>query len=176
MKNVLKYWREVVLGLVAAGIFFVINALEPQWTFLSFALGSPIFDLGTKLHFFVQGVAGFFTLAPLDTAILAVASSVLVGINVGLATLLVRRQMGMQRIAGLSGLGALVGMLGVGCSSCGSVALFSILGATGASSFVSVLPLKGLEFSILSIVLLLASIVAVIVRLRRPVVCAIPNQ
>lgn len=55
-------------------------------------------------------------------------------------------------------LGVVLGTLGAGCAACGSAALAGILSLFGAGGLLTLLPLDGLEFSVLALVVLLLSI------------------
>ena len=53
---------------------------------------------------------------------------------------------------------SLLGVVGVGCSSCGAVVLSMFLSSAGAASVIALLPLKGGEFALLSLIILYFSI------------------
>jgi len=67
--------------------------------------------------------------------------------------------------------GLISGLLGVGCAACGSVILTAIVGTAGATAFLVWLPFGGLEFALLSIVLLVFSIVYILKKIDSPLVC-----
>lgn len=77
----------------------------------------------------------------------------------------------MGREMGMSLFGTMLGLVGVGCASCGSVVLSSIFGLGATAGFLALLPLRGLEFSFISIILLIVSITLVSKKIIDPVVC-----
>ncbi len=65
------------------------------------------------------------------------------------------------------------GLFGIGCSACGSFLGTAILASLGASGIVALLPLRGGEFGILGITLLLFSIVSISRAIQKHGVCPI---
>ncbi len=73
--------------------------------------------------------------------------------------------------------GTIAGILGVGCASCGSILLTSILASFGATGLIALFPLRGQEFAIASIVLLLISLSGLLKSAALPPgVCAVPSR
>ncbi|MEK7535407.1 MAG: hypothetical protein AAB590_00105 [Patescibacteria group bacterium] len=73
-----------------------------------------------------------------------------------------------SRLSNLSSLsGLVVAILGLGCSSCGSLILTPILGLA-AGGLLATLPLRGGEFAILGVVLLLWSLYTLIKKIDQP--------
>jgi len=58
---------------------------------------------------------------------------------------------------GTSAVGAILGALGAGCAACGSAILLGVLGLSGVSTSLLWLPLDGLEFALLALVVVLLS-------------------
>lgn len=89
---------------------------------------------------------------------LLVLTAGLVGANVAMATHRVR-ELGLVAREGWVGAGSvLVGALGAGCAACGSVAAGALLSTLGVTASVAVLPLAGIEFLLLAVVGLAASL------------------
>lgn len=87
-----------------------------------------------------------------------VAVAALAGLDVSLAVYHFREhgvglQEGSSSVAGI-----VLGFLGAGCAACGSAVLLGLLGLLGVSTSLLFLPLEGLEFALLSLVVLLLSI------------------
>ncbi len=97
----------------------------------------------------IYGLRATFT--PL-ALIFLVTISLLGGILISLTIFLIRRQLAMQASIGAPGI--LIAILAPACPSC-ALGLLGLLGVSGAIAF---LPLKGFEFAILGVVLLLISI------------------
>lgn len=88
-------------------------------------------------------------------ALLAVA--VLSGINIALVVYHIREHNLSASGSGGSIVGITLGLLGAGCAACGSAILLGVLSLFGASGLLLVLPLHGLELSMLAVVALLLS-------------------
>lgn len=101
------------------------------------------------------------------------AIAALFGLNVALAARYIRRRVGLARMGGAGLGGMLVALVGVGCSACGAVVLSTLLGAGAAASFVTVLPLRGEELSILSVLVLTATLLVTARKAAQPAVCAV---
>ena len=114
------------------------------------------FGQGSKILFysFIKFNENFTPLSFLLLIILALLSS----INVILVVYYFRNRAKTQQIRGVGASGILLGFLGVGCASCGSVVLSTVLGLSTATTVLSWLPLRGVEFSLVSILILLYSI------------------
>ncbi|MBX0298087.1 hypothetical protein [Haloarcula nitratireducens] len=82
----------------------------------------------------------------------------LFGINAAMLTYHIREhRLGLREGSG-SIAGVFLGTLGAGCAACGSAILAGVLSLFGATGLLTVLPLDGLEFSILAFGALLLSI------------------
>jgi hypothetical protein len=89
---------------------------------------------------------------------LLVLASVLIGVNVAMATYHFREHgIGLQEGSG-SIAGVLLATLGAGCAACGSAVLVGLLSLVGATVSLTVLPLHGLEFVLLALGAVLLSI------------------
>ncbi len=81
-----------------------------------------------------------------------------------------RARLARQDIASGFG-GAASGVLGIGCAACGSFILSTTISSLGAASAIAILPLRGGEFGILSVVLLLVSLVLISKKIAAPLIC-----
>ena len=82
----------------------------------------------------------------------------LAGLDVALATYHFREHGVGLREGGTSAAGILLGFLGAGCAACGSAILLGLLGLFGVTTSLLFLPLDGLEFALLALVVLTLSI------------------
>ena len=96
------------------------------------------------------------TYSALDGAALLLVVS-LVGANLALVAYHVREHDLSAAGSGGSVVGVALGVLGAGCAACGSAILLGVLSLFGASGLVLLLPLGGLELSLLAVVALLLS-------------------
>jgi len=81
----------------------------------------------------------------------------LTGANLALAAYHVREHGLSAEGSGGSAVGVLLGTLGAGCAACGSAVLAGLLSVVGATGLLTLLPLEGLEFSLLAVVALCLS-------------------
>jgi hypothetical protein len=91
------------------------------------------------------------------TSLLLVAIGALVGVNVAMLVYHLREH--RVSLGGGSGSvgGVIFGTLGAGCAACGSAVVAGVLGLFGAGWIVALLPLEGLEFALVGLVVLLLS-------------------
>lgn len=92
---------------------------------------------------------------PLDGGLL-VAVAALLGANVAVLVYHFREHDLSARQGSSSAVGFLLGGLGAGCAACGTAVLAGVLSLFGATTL-TVLPLEGLEFTLLALVALVAS-------------------
>ena len=90
--------------------------------------------------------------------LLLVAVAALTGIDVAMVTYHFREHGLSIRSGGGSALGVVLGTLGAGCAACGSVVLLGLLSLVGVQASLLFLPLDGLEFALLALVMLTLSI------------------
>ncbi len=146
----------LTLAITGASIVLLASVLLPNYPLLLFVLDSDLLSVGTKARFVTDLIAAFFTDTPWYKILVTLAVSLLSGANISLIIGSLRKSHALQRGGTTMGaLGVISGILGVGCSSCGSVILVSAAGIS--SSLLGILPLKGLELSILSVILLVVS-------------------
>jgi hypothetical protein len=101
---------------------------------------------------------------------------VLFGVNIALLVYYIRRQQSLARSAKthLTSLGGMVSAtFGIGCAACGSVILTAVFGLAGTGTLLAWLPLHGLEFGVVGIVLLWLSIYYLTKRISDPLVCSV---
>lgn len=91
------------------------------------------------------------------TGLALVAIAAMVGVNLALVTYHVREHGLGAEGGGGSAIGVFLGLLGAGCAACGSAILAGVLSLVGAAGLATALPLDGLEFSVLSVLVLALS-------------------
>lgn len=125
---------------------------------------------GNILTGLLGGIETNFT--PLSRS-LTILTSILFGINVAIITYYFRRRFSLEKEAGVSLGGMLFGLLGVGCTSCGSVILATLLGLSVSASILGFLPLKGQEFGLLGVILLVIAITITAKKIADPLNCKV---
>lgn len=102
----------------------------------------------------------------LSSALLLVVTALLVGIDIALITYHLQIN-GLTIREGTGGVsGVVLGTLGAGCAACGSAVLAGLFSLVGAGSALTLLPLDGLEFTLIALVVLVLSIHWIVEGLR----------
>lgn len=114
--------------------------------------------LTARLQIFVEMFPGIGSAYTTEQTVLLVTTAALVGVNLTLITYHLLEHRGSLRGGSGSVGGVVLGTLGAGCASCGSALLVGVLSLFGASGVLAALPLDGLEFALLALVLLVLSI------------------
>ena len=146
-----------VVAVLAAAVGLTLFVFSLNLPLVGLALtgtlpGSARLTILAKLYPFVG--TGF---GPVQGGLL-VAVAALFGVDVAMVTYHLREHGVSLSGGGGSVVGAVLGALGAGCAACGSALLVGILSLFGVSTTLLFLPLDGLEFALLALVVLLLSI------------------
>ena len=160
IQELLMVWKTVftrkysLLAIIVAAIFYLFNVIIKNVdTIVALA---DIADTKTALIFVWSLAFGFYATVTIASYISLIAISLLIGIVVALLVFKIKVARASRTRGGISsGLGIFLGVIAPGCAACG-VGLAALFGISAAG--LSLLPLKGLELSLLAIVLLLISI------------------
>ena len=146
-----------VLAVVAALAGLSLFVLSLNVSLAGFALAGDL-ALGARLRILV-GLYPFVGSAygPLQGALL-VFVSLLLGVDVAMATYHFREHRVTVEASGASAVGVLLATLGAGCAACGVPILLGVLSLLGVPSAALLLPFDGLEFAALAAVVLVLSI------------------
>lgn len=166
-KNLL-YWF-ITIGV--ALLYLLIAIWIPQWSLIDYTLFQSAFTTSQKIRILYETLGWFVSGNTFASQFLTVLTSLLVGINTAILVYYVSLRVRFRQVYGVGAIALIFGILGVGCGACGSVILVSIFGLTVATGITGVLPLKGLEFSLLSIVILIGSILYIARSMQRPLTC-----
>ncbi len=154
IREVYRRWPFLLLAISASLLFLLLAVWLQNTALLKTVLSSPRLELSEKLLFLLGSLRALETLFTPFSRYLTILVSLLFGLNTGLLVFYLSRRRKMIKKLGTPGLAATVlGIFGIGCGSCGSV----LLSALGLSGVLGLLPLRGVEFSLLSVVLLLYS-------------------
>jgi hypothetical protein len=154
----------LVLGIPTYAVFALGTALvalslfvfSQNVSFVSFVLTAP-YGVGTRVSILLELFPFVGTsYAPL-TGLALVAVAGLTGVNIALVTYHVREHGLSVEQSGGSAVGVVLGLLGAGCAACGSAILAGVLSLVGGAGLVTLLPLEGLEFSLLAAAVLVLS-------------------
>lgn len=167
----------VVLGITVSFLVFAVSLWLHNLNLLLVILPSPTVTATDKVLLLWRLLGGISTNVQPWAAALMVVMSLLFGIN--LMFLLHSLRMRSNVItAGIKGMtvGAFVSALfGAGCASCGTYLLGATLVSVGASGFLSLLPLGGQEFLLVSITLLIVSIIWTAKSTQVSALCAVKS-
>lgn len=170
---VFKKPSYIILAIITTALLLLLVIWLPNFSFLKHVADSNIYTLSNKVGIFWSSL-GFLksNFTPL-ARVLTIMVMVLSGINVAMLMYYLKNRIRLEKAAGAGMLGTIAGLVGVGCASCGSVLLTSFIGIGASTSFLGLLPLKGVEFSILGIVIILLTIYLIAKKIQNPLVCRI---
>ena len=160
-----------ITTLAVAITVILIAIILTNYSLLKFTIASGLFDTNAKIRILAANFGSFRANISILEQIIIVISAILAGINISVLAHYIKERVSINRAMGMSTVGIIGSFLGIGCASCGSVLLISILGLTSAGKFISFLPLKGAEFGIASILILLASLIIIARKVSSPLVC-----
>lgn len=165
-----NFWYWLLAFVVFSGtIFFAIWL--PNLSFLKHVVVGSSYDAYQKIAVLAGSWEAINTNFTSVSRIVTIIVALLFAVNIALIVFYFKKRAGVYNSAGVSLGGALVGFIGVGCASCGSVLLTAVLGLGTTASFIKILPLKGQEFGVLAIAILLFSIFTTARKIKSPLVC-----
>lgn len=133
--------------------------------------------LAAKLKIALSLLGGIRTNFSVLSAGYTIAIAALFGVNIAMVVYFLKRKRNLlakqEMAAGIGGVAS--GALGIGCAACGSFILTTALSSFGAASALAILPLRGGEFGILSVALLLVSLFLISGKIAAPLICN-PSQ
>jgi hypothetical protein len=129
--------------------------------------------LATKLKITTSLLGGIRTNFSVLSAGYTIAIAVLFGVNIAMVVYFLKRKRNplarQEMAAGIGGVAS--GALGIACAACGSFILTTALSSFGAAGALAILPLRGGEFGILSVALLLVSLFLISKKIAAPLIC-----
>ncbi|PSP54510.1 hypothetical protein BRC82_10020 [Halobacteriales archaeon QS_1_67_19] len=145
------------LALVAGTVALSAFVLGQNPALAEFAVTAPL-GLGDRLAILLGLYPFLGTNYGLAAEIMLVAIGALAGVDAAMVVYHFREH-GVRIAEGSSSaVGLALGALGAGCAACGSALLAGVLSLVGITSAATLLPLDGLEFSLLALVALVLSI------------------
>jgi len=174
IRDALRSPWSLAIGLVAALGVFLLSVWLPNLGVIWRVLTSGSFSPGEKIAFLWESLGAIRTNFTALGAWLTGAIAILFGLNVAVAVRYLRRRAAEARAGGAALGGVIAALVGAGCSSCGAIVLSTLFGAGATASFVARLPLGGEEFSILSVLILAATLLVTARKASQSPVCAVP--
>ncbi len=161
LKQVFSQTPYTIGAIVVAVLIFSISLWLPNLPLITqIVTEADMSFFGVILFLFtlLGSVTTSFTV--LSAGMLAITAS-LIGVYMSLVVYHLRQRGGGRLSFGTGFIGLLSGLIGVGCVACGSLLLTSLLSFGTATAVLGFLPLNGMEFSIIGIILLIASIIMI---------------
>ncbi|MEF8776455.1 MAG: hypothetical protein V5A43_08140 [Haloarculaceae archaeon] len=157
LRLVLGIPRYALLGVLMTGVAISLIAFSQNLSLVSFALQGSL-ALGDRFDVLLGLYPFLGTSFTVLTSVVLLLVAILVGADIALVVYHLREH--ELRAAESSGsvAGVFLGVLGAGCAACGSAILVGVLSLFGAAGLVTALPLEGLEFALLAVVVLLLSL------------------
>lgn len=174
-KIVFKNYKYILLALGVMFLVFTLSIWLPNWRLVVEVVSSSQIPLLNKLSILTGLLGSIKTNFTLVSAGYTIAIAVLFGIEISLLTYYIKSRRNLFIKGGVAtGFGGLVsGVFGIGCASCGTFLLTSIFVLFGAGWIITLLPLRGEEFGILGVLLLMYSIYIISRKMQKPIVCKV---
>lgn len=168
--------KYLILFISVTLMVIAFAAWLPNLHLITKAMTSSTMTLWQKTNLLTNLLGSLQTnFTPLSRTVTFVSAG-LTGVQVSLLIYYVRQTTKVQQSMGMSALGMATSMLGVGCASCGSVVLTSLLGFGSATAVLGLLPLRGQEFGIFGIGILLFAIYLTVKKINQPFVCEMKRK
>ena len=145
---------SLVAGVVGLNLFVVSQNID---LFLNVVVSGNL-PLNARLSVLVGLYPIIGTAFTLMESVVLLAVAVLFGVNLSMLTYQLRENRVSVRDGSGSVAGMVLGVLGAGCAACGTAVLAGVLSLVGAAGVTTLLPLEGMEFSLLALVLLVLSV------------------
>ena len=163
----------IALASALAVAAFLFAVWLPNFGLIGEVFSTSNAPLAMKLKITMSLLGGIRTNFSLLSSGYTIAIAALFGSNIAMvAYFLKRTRSSLARQDVAAGFGGIAsGVLGIGCAACGSFILSTTLSSLGAASALAILPLRGGEFGILSVVLLLVSLMLISKKIATPLIC-----
>lgn len=175
-----KSLREIFLSPVYISIAFLVAVIVlvfsiwlPNLGLIWGIIASGSMPFLAKITFLWNSLGAISTNFSVLSATLTILVSILLGLNIALMVSYFKRRLAIKKASGVSIAGMLAGFLGVGCASCGSLILSAFIGVGATAAFTGFLTLKGQEFSVLSIAILIGALYITAKKSADPLVCKV---
>lgn len=173
VKEVFRYPAYVALAAIISLAAFAFSVLVPNFSLLEAVVGGSGAPLAEKLAL----VGGLFGSIGTNFSILSASYTIAIALLFGMDIAMIiyffkRKRMGLPKGTEAASAGGVAsGMVGIGCAACGTFIFSTLLSFIGASGAIVLLPLKGEEFGLLSVILLAISVFLIARKITAPIVC-----
>ena len=128
-----------------------------------------VHDLSYKWNLLLALLGGMWTAMSTTSLVLLIIVAILTGANLTLVVKRIREIRASRKMSLVVGGSSILGIVGSGCASCG-LPILAFLGLSGAIFY---LPFRGLELSILAIILLFVSLFSLIKQYTKQAICVV---
>lgn len=171
--TILKRPSYIAIVVAVTFVLIVLSLWLPNiQLILQFITGNTM-NLKEKIVLLTSLLGSFRTNFTPLSGLLLVLTSILIGVQSALFTYFMGQRIKRTNLVGMSLIGSILSLIGIGCASCGSIIISSLIGLSSMVVVIGILPLKGLEFSIVGILLLLFAIKQTADKIDKPVVCSV---
>ncbi len=170
-REIFGFWKYRGLFAVISGAFILFEMWLANYSLILFVYRHNAFLWYDKISILGSAIKIVMVDFTVGTQLLMYLIALLVGLNFTLLIYYLKQRIALQSAAGTSVFGIALSILGVGCTSCGSVILSSLFGFAVTTKILTILPLRGKEFSLLAIGTLLVSIYLTAQKIVNPLVC-----
>lgn len=172
-RKVFSHPLYITLAVIVGGLLLTFAIWLPNLHLIGQIFSSKSLTIAQKTNVAVSFLGALETnFTPLSRNITIVISA-LAGVNIAFLVYYLKTRLSFEKEAGASMGGMVLGLLGVGCASCGSVIFSTFFGLSVAVGFLGVLPLKGQEFGLAGVALLLISIYLTSQKINSPLSCKV---
>lgn len=171
MKEVFKNSSYIFLSFLVFSLTMILAIWLPNFSFIKHTATSSYLTVNQKFGILGASLGAIETNFTPVSRVLTIFISILFSIDFSMIIYYFQKKAILEKNSGTGLLGLIIGLLGIGCASCGSVLLMSILGLTTTTAFISFLPLRGIEFSLISILILSYSIYFLNKKIVSPAFC-----
>lgn len=173
MQQVFAFRMYKILAFFIILLFLLMITWLPVHAFVLNTITSDTFSFLDKLTILWYSLGAFRTNLTLGAQVVAVLIAFFAGINISFAVYYFKKRLAAEREIGVSMVGMVVAFFGIGCSACGSVLLSSVIGLSATAAITSRLPLHGLEFSLLGLLIIVLSTLLIAHKMQHPKACKI---
>lgn len=168
--------KYIALALIVTLSLVAFAAWLPNIHLITKTMSSSTMTLWEKTNLMTSLLGSLQTNFTATSRLLTVTSASLAGIQVAFLAAYIRQTAQLQQTMGMSFLGTAASLLGVGCASCGSVVLTTVFGLGSMAVILRLLPLKGQEFGIIGVGILLFAIKQTVDKVNQPGVCKVERR
>lgn len=165
--------KYIMVTLVVTLMVIVIATWLPNIQLVYRTISSSTMTMWQKTRLVTSLLGSWQTNFTPLSKLFTVVSGGLAGIQTSLLMYYMSQTARLHRSTGMTFLGVIISLLGIGCAACGSVILTSMLGFSLTMFVLSWLPLRGAEFGVIGISILLVTIMFIMKKINDPQVCRV---